>query len=396
MPTLTKNQGRLLFAGLILAAGFFFLFRLGANAFLDYDEATYAQVVKEAMDNKEYCSFNLWGQRWIDKPPLYFWLAIGSAKVFEFNELALRLPSALLGILAVIITWLLAFRLTKNYFTAFLAGAILALSGEFAFAARQVRLDVPVAAAVLASVYFFIRGWENSKWFLAMGAALAAGVLTKSVVGLFALPAMFAFSLAYKKWDYLKSGWFWGGPVFMFGLLFPWHYIETKKYGIEFWNTYVGHHLFSRVAAPIQGSGITVWHYFKYLFFLVEPWMAVMAALVIWQIARHGKKWKEYNPLSLASFLSFIFIFSIFAVSKTRLFYYLEPIYPFMAIFIAASLFDFLEWMKPEKKAARNFILILLFLGLCNTIWQVIELRENFSSEYETANLEKEAGLKLA
>ncbi|MFA6389658.1 MAG: hypothetical protein WCW77_03705, partial [Patescibacteria group bacterium] len=41
-------------------------------------------------------------------------------------------------------------------------------------------------------------------------------------------------------------------------------------------------------------------------------------------------------------------------------------------------------------------ILILLFLGLCNTIWQVIELRENFSSEYETANLEKEAGLKLA
>jgi 4-amino-4-deoxy-L-arabinose transferase-like glycosyltransferase len=395
MPDLTPKQGKLLFSALIILSAFFFLFRLGDQAFLDYDEATYARVAKEAMNSGEHLSFTLWGKPWIDKPPLYFWLATGSAEIFGFNELALRLPGALFGITAVIITWLFAFYLSKNYFTAFLAGAILAFSGEFAFAARQFRMDAPVTAAIIASLYFFVRGWKNGKWFLAMGASLAAGVLLKSLVGLFAAPAIIAFSLAYRKWDWLKSGYFWAGGAVFFLLAAPWHFYEASRYGNEFWKLYAGYHLFSRFGSPIIGGGVTIFHYIKYLFFLVEPWFLLFLILAAWQGARYRKKIKEYPAPMLASFLSFIFIFTIFAVSKTKLFYYLEPIYPFMAIFIALSAADLTGELKMEKKKIISVAGIILALGFFNSVWQVFNLREGFSGEYAVADEERKAGLEI-
>lgn len=391
MLSLTKKQGLMLALGLVLASIFIFTFRLGANTFLDYDEATYAQVAKEAIESGDYFSFILWSQRWIDKPPMYFWLAIGCAKIFGFSEAALRLPGAVFGILSVIFAWLLAFRLSKNYWIAFLAGAILLFSGEFAFAARQFRLDVPVATAILASVYFFVLGWKNPKWFLAMGASLAVGVLTKSVVGLFSAPAMLGFSLAYKKWSYLKSGWFWGGIILFIALAAPWHIYEFNRYGADFFNIYVGHHLFSRLVSPVVGGQITAWHYIKYFFILVEPWSILFTGLGIWQIVKNGKKRENYNPLSLAALLSFIFIYVIFSASKTKLFYYLEPVYPFMAIFIASSIYDFTAWLKIEKKKIFSGIGILLLIGFFNTYWQVFNLRDGFSEEYAIAKKEQAA-----
>lgn len=392
MFSLTPKQGKLLFSVLMAASLVIFLAGLGKQAFLDYDEATYAQVAKEAVQSGDYFSFTLWGQGWLDKPPFYFWMGILSAKFFGFSEFALRLPSALCGIIAVALTWLFVLKLSKNYGVAFLAGAILLFMGEFAFAARELRLDVPVATAILASVYFFIRGWENGKWFLAMGATLAIGVLTKSIVGLFAFPAILAFSLAYRRFCWLKSAYFWAGIILAVGLAAPWHIYEARVYGKEFWDTYVVYHLFGRASQAIIGSGVTIRHYIKYFFILTQPWASIFIGLLVWQITRQGKKLKNWNPMSLGALLSFLAIFAIFAVSVTKLFYYLEPIYPFMAVFIASSLYDFTGHIKMERKkilAAAGFLIII---GICNTYWQVFNLREGFSEEYGIAGWEREAG----
>lgn len=62
------------------------------------------------------------------KPPLYVYLAVPSVAVFGLNELGVRFPSAILGIGAVVLTYLLTKRFFFREKTALLAAFLLAVS----------------------------------------------------------------------------------------------------------------------------------------------------------------------------------------------------------------------------------------------------------------------------
>lgn len=62
------------------------------------------------------------------KPPLYTYLVVPSVAVFGLNNFAVRFPSASLGVLAVLFTYLLVFELFKNRGLAILSAFFLAIS----------------------------------------------------------------------------------------------------------------------------------------------------------------------------------------------------------------------------------------------------------------------------
>lgn len=62
------------------------------------------------------------------KPPLYTYLTVPAVGIFGLNDFAVRLPSALLGILTVFSTYLLAKELFKNKKIAYLSSFFLAIS----------------------------------------------------------------------------------------------------------------------------------------------------------------------------------------------------------------------------------------------------------------------------
>lgn len=370
---------------LFALAAFLFLFRLGAFPFLDYDEATFALVFSEGWQSGDFLSLTSHGQLWIDKPPLLFWLMAASVKLFGENEFALRLPVALLGLAAVFGTYLVTWQVTKNQWKAIFASSVLFSVGDFIFAARQIRMDVPVAAAIIFALYFFIRGWENQRWYLGFGAAIAAGVLFKSVIGFFIFPITLIFSAVYGKWDWLKNKYFWLSIILAVGLIIPWYFYETIKFGSGFFRQLLAHNIGSRFVR----SNASLWYYPKLLFQFTQPWITVFliaAALVL----RKLKFWFQEDKLAIASFFSVLFIFAVFETVSTKLFYYLEPIYPFMAIFIGSISAGF------SKKRVFGVVFALLFLiGIANVFWQIFEIKGGQTGEYALAKEEKQIGLYL-
>jgi len=391
-----KKYRWIFFLALMAIGAFFLLFRLGDLPFADYDETSYALIISEAIANKDYLSFTHLGHDYFEKPPLYFWLAIGSSKIFSPPEFAMRLPSVLFCLLAIVFTWLMVLYLTENKTAAFLAGLALILTGEFIFASRQIRMDVPVAAAILFSVYCFVRGLGKPKWFLGIGIGVAAGFLFKNVIGLFSLPIILIFAFVCKKWSWLKSGYFWLSAVIALALLAPWHIYQTLKFGQEFWRGYFLQHVLGRFSEPIIGGQISIFHYIKYLFMLVEPWMVVFVLVLLWYIFKRA--WR-IDKAPLAFLGGAIFIFAVFSIAQTKLFYYLEPIYPFIIIFITLTiLLIYDSWQKPasdKKKIFAFFIGLLIVIGLINLYWQVFDLRKGFTDEYPTAQEEMRMGQYL-
>ena len=82
------------------------------------------------------------GEVFDEKPILYFWLALGAASVLGgVDELALRLPNALAGMVSVLLLYALVLPYAGRR-RAFLAGVLLATTFVVFWSARQVQMDL--------------------------------------------------------------------------------------------------------------------------------------------------------------------------------------------------------------------------------------------------------------
>src|SRR5574340_240506 len=87
------------------------LFRLGASPLVGPDEPRYARVAVEMHRAGAWVTPTVAGQPWLEKPPLYYWLAGAAFSVLGETELAARLPSALALVLLVAATAFVGARL---------------------------------------------------------------------------------------------------------------------------------------------------------------------------------------------------------------------------------------------------------------------------------------------
>ena len=139
-----KVMSKIFLTILFLLSLLFSLTNLGKWAFMDYDEAIYAKVYHESSTRNNFFTFTYLNEPWFEKPPLYFWLAKGSTTLFGKNEFSLRLPSAILTTISILLVFLIAFELTRDWTAALLSAAILTTTAYFLFTGRQLRLDIPV------------------------------------------------------------------------------------------------------------------------------------------------------------------------------------------------------------------------------------------------------------
>src|SRR3989344_6432008 len=107
-----------------------------------YDEGTYAQVTQESFNDGNIFDLRFQDKSWFEKPPVYFWLAKAATSLTGDPILGIRIPSALFGIVVVVMTMLLAYAFTKKSLVGAIAGAILILTPPFIDGAREARLDI--------------------------------------------------------------------------------------------------------------------------------------------------------------------------------------------------------------------------------------------------------------
>ena len=126
-------KGKLILILILILAAFLRFYQLGQNPpSLDWDETAHGynaySILKTGRDEYGY-RLPLYFRSFDDyKPPIYTYLVVPAVAAFGLNDFAVRLPSAVLGVLAVLFTYLMVYELFKKKELALLAAFFLAIS----------------------------------------------------------------------------------------------------------------------------------------------------------------------------------------------------------------------------------------------------------------------------
>jgi 4-amino-4-deoxy-L-arabinose transferase-like glycosyltransferase len=188
------------------------------------------------LNRGEWLTPRIFGEPQFEKPVLYYWLIIGSYKIFGINEFAARFPSALFGILGIIGIYFLGRTLFSEK-TAVYSALVMATSVEYAVLARGCVTDMVLCVFILYGFLFFIKWLQKSNdgpakgYFVMSAAALGLAVLTKGPVGL-VLPAgiIFLFLAVTGRLKSILRMPFVEGVAVFFIVAAPWYYLMIKTY----------------------------------------------------------------------------------------------------------------------------------------------------------------------
>ncbi|MFN0103460.1 MAG: ArnT family glycosyltransferase [Bryobacteraceae bacterium] len=242
------------------------------------DEALYSGISMGMAERGEWLTPRFLGRLAFVKPILAFLPTALAVRLFGDSLWSLRLFSVLCGAGVLTLLW---------RWKGVLALLLLATNPLFFTLARRNMTDVPVLCAVLLSLYL----WDKSE--RGAGAALAWGVLTKSVAG--ALPALF-----------LWKGW---GRVVGFAVLLvlPWHLYQLAVNGDWYWKEHVlDEHLQWGLRTPENAAAEGHLPFYLSRAWEIDPLLAILAPLAL-AYCVYRKRYMEAGWLAVSVAVLFAF-----------------------------------------------------------------------------------------
>ncbi len=213
---------------LIALAALLHVVTIGTGDLYSETEGQYAGAAREMVESNQWLLPTNDGIPRLQKPPLLYWLIIGSYKILGVNEAAARLPVALAVIATVALVFLIGEKLS-DYWRGFIAGLIfLSFCGTFLLA-RIVMPEPLVTAFIAGAMFCGLRGYERRQrrglWFTGVWICSALACLTKGFLGIVYVAAIFVLlSIFYREARMRFSAllrWEYAG-IFLV-IVAPWH-----------------------------------------------------------------------------------------------------------------------------------------------------------------------------
>lgn len=108
------------------------------------------------------------------KPPAYAYLSIIPVKIFGLNEFAVRFPSAVLGVLTVLLTYFLTKRIfwnsKYNKLYALFSSLFLAISSWHIMLSRAAFEANVATFFIVCGIWLFLKGMQEKKWHIVFSA----------------------------------------------------------------------------------------------------------------------------------------------------------------------------------------------------------------------------------
>jgi len=326
-----NNLGLYLLAGLF---GFLFFYRLDYSTLTSWDEAWYASISREMMRSGDLIHMNWNGNPYYDHPPMGFWLMAMSYKLFGINELATRIPSAILGLGSMVLMYLTGLFFTKKKEVGFAAAIILGTSVWYTIRVRSGNLDSAFVFFYILTIYTSLKSSKNFRWFPITMAAGAALFMTKTLVGASVIPLMLylnAGQLINFKKNYRKII---IGIVVALLIILPWYYLNYLAY-----SNFIEHHFF-RIGARSKSFASYFTLYAKQPLFFLH--MGVRKWYYFWILGIGGiiSLFIRKKLIKFALFLllwNFVVLYPFLTAPETEL-WHLIPVYIPMALIAAVGL----------------------------------------------------------
>lgn len=270
----------------VAALAFLWLAGLTAHPLLESTEGRYASIAAAMVRSGDFLEPRFNGILHLEKPPLAYLAAAVSLRLLPDGEFAVRLPAALVWLLAAYLVFRTSRAAGLDVRRARWAAAFAALSPLAAFAGHLLGCDVFLWVGILvyqlAALHLItwaaapansaLEEARRGACWLA-GAGLGLGFMAKGHIVLVwtVLPALVAWVVVRRRvlWGPLGAGRTW----IAFAVLgLPWFVIEALRHPglLEYW---LGHHTASRYLTTVHGRSEPWWYFPALLPAVVLPWL---------------------------------------------------------------------------------------------------------------------------
>ncbi len=204
---------------------------LFSPSLLDDADAAHASAAAHVAETGHWVTLKVDGIRYLEKPPLPYWLVAVDYRIFGENVLAAHLPGSLSVLGLAVLAWAWARRAYGDRAAFYAALGLLTCSGVFLFT----RIFIPEALLTLLlslALYRFLTGMEDGKpshCYLAW-TALALATLAKGLIApVFVLTALGLYLLAadeWRNWGKLRPA---TGFLLYLAIAAPWHILAGLR-----------------------------------------------------------------------------------------------------------------------------------------------------------------------
>ena len=307
------------------------------------DEYRYAHIAREMSSLERLFVLHNQGQLYLDKPPLYFWMARGAyALTGGVSAFGARLPL----ILSTVLTAFLVYGIGRRLLTqraALLAALAFGLAFRPIWSAHNTKLDPPLVLFIVLALWFWVRGGgldesrRRPAWpdVAGMWLAMALGFLVKGPLGLLPLGIVGVWRIVRRDWRGMV-GWstLLGIGVFVLTLA-VW---VVPAWQLGGWDHYLGpmmgQEIVDRVVKPpqhVKEGLVNVFYYFVYIWGDFFP-AAFFLPGALWLGWRRRHAGGARTRLFLFTWFTFIMVLFTLATSKRS--QYILPAYPAAALLV--------------------------------------------------------------
>ena len=325
---------------------------------MDDVDAVQAQIARNMLSSGDWVTARLDGVAYLEKPPLIYWMIAACYKVFGVHDWVARIPVALSSIALCWLTaafgaWAFGRR------AGFYAGLSMATCVGLWLFTRILIPDVMLTFTIALGMWAFLRVLDPEEqhprvWAATLAAALGAGLLLKSLIGIvfpigaaaiYLLCARQIFSL--RVWKRLHP---FSGLAIILLIAAPWHILATLR----------NPPYFSFTMRSVPGE----YHGFFWFFFFNEQllrflnlryprdyntvprlyfWLLNLAWLFPWSVYLPAAVKLGYRPIDRAGktrllalcWAGFVLVFFTFSTTQE---YYSMPCYPAFALLIGSAI----------------------------------------------------------
>jgi 4-amino-4-deoxy-L-arabinose transferase-like glycosyltransferase len=306
-----------------------------------------AREMLDSVDWRQWMIPRLNGEVRLQKPPLAYWVAAGSFKIFGVNDFAGRLPFALAGWLTLAVVYRLGRGLMDQRF-GLLSAAILLTSYMFFRHFRLAETDSLAALFVAAGIYWIWKGSvehtrrRSYSAFHLAGVAIALTVLAKGPPGLFPVLFFVAWVIVEKNWAALRR-FGTSGALLTTLVVGGWWFLYVRSSPHA--------HILKDELFVVTGGEDHVrpfYMYFPQILKATAPWTGLFVLGLIWGI----RDWRLQPAARVALLWAGVILLPLCLIGNKQE-HYLVPLTPALAMLAAFAVQRGIESSTRDALAAR-------------------------------------------
>ncbi|MEL7036561.1 MAG: glycosyltransferase family 39 protein [Cyanobacteria bacterium J06592_8] len=329
--------------GLFIAALLLYSLNLGGVALRDWDEGIVAQVAREITQGDLHWLYpTLHGSPYFNKPPLVHNLIAWAFQFGGIYEWTARFPSAIITAASIPLLYLVGLELFRQRTGAIFSALVYLTLLPVVRQGRLAMLDGTVLFLLILMLGCTLRSRRDLRYALGSGLAFGLLCLTKGILLAVLLGAIAFLFLLWDTPRLLQCKYLWLGLLLGLVPVAAWYTAQWQEYGRSFFEINLGYQSLRRIWEPVENNQGSFWYYLLEIFKYAWPWQLFWIPGLIFAWKNRSFSWAKLILVWTGVY------FIPVSLMTTKLPWYILPIYPALALAVAAYLAQVWREGDPE------------------------------------------------